>query len=455
MRNISVEVAGKLKDYYVDADIKGANNIEDPYKYFNYSYVNAKNEQYLSLFAGKDRLSKDICVKLSASEKLSNYEGEDVFDSTIDLRRKLSNACLDSLANLYRELFAKVSFGIVDTIMEHNIDPCLIPNYERVAEVIKDDKNWDVNIFTGHEYLIPFSERQKARFTTGMKLGAFVKNLMSIVHKFKKEFDLQESEVQKKKEEEVKELLEKLNIELSRLKQAQTLKGKLYLSCDPMDILSASDTNCKWSSCFSTGNGYGDQGCNAVNPLGVLNSDSVFIAYLNVNDSVYDFEGIEIPDKTLRAWVEIQEGYVKIAKTYPFDSMLFKKEVAKFIKELMPQYEILEEWESNKIRFRNVYSDPAKLAMKSSSFDKDLRVNDPVFNSSTYHELDDVSDALDDFVTCAGCGDMISESDAVWDEETEEWYCQSCYEELCAQREREEEERRRQDEEGDDYLFCC
>lgn len=456
MKRISAKVAEQLKDYYINAEIRGAEDISNPEEYFNLSYLDSKNEIIKKLFAEKDRLSKDICVKLSSKEKLSNYDGDDrdMYDKVPELRRDLRTECLEGLKIIYRELFAKIGFGIIEGLLAKGVDKCLIPNYERVAQELKEEEDWDLNVFTGHEFIIPFSERQKVRFSSGMKLGSFTKNLLSVIQKFKTVFELPETDDQRENQKRVQNLLEELNIALSRLKQQQNIKGKLFLSCDPMDYLSASDNNCKWGSCFSTGHGYADQGSNAVHALGVMNSNSVVIAYLNVNGSTYDFEGTPIPDKTLRAWVEIQDGYVKIAKTYPFDSEVFKREVAKFISELMPQYKVLEDWENQGMRFCRVYNDPAKIAMKTENFSGVHRIEDAIYGARSYDEIEDPSDSLNGAQECCDrCGDVMDRDDMIWDDETDAWYCPQCYNQLMEERREEEEEERRRDEEGEDDLF--
>ena len=120
-------------------------------------------------------------------------------------------------------------------------------------------------------------------------------------------------------EKEFMDSYESLLYDRSLLIQATNIEGTLVLSIDPMDIITASDNDCGWTSCFSLQN-TGE--CKASVYSAVIDPH-IMIAYLESPKEckfTYEDKKYTFSNKIWRAWVYYDENVLFVNKNYPFAS---------------------------------------------------------------------------------------------------------------------------------------
>lgn len=119
----------------------------------------------------------------------------------------------------------------------------------------------------------------------------------------------------------------------SQVVNGRKIKGKLVLSIDPMDYITASYNDLGWSSCYQPYSGEYKSSFNAW-----MNSDVSFIAYVESHSNPeIDFgnTGIKVSNKKWRTWVSVLPNYVHVNKPYPYQSDNLVSEVFDFVEELV------------------------------------------------------------------------------------------------------------------------
>ena len=83
-------------------------------------------------------------------------------------------------------------------------------------------------------------------------------------------------EFEKNYDTPMRDLFEKFRIKHSMVLNDKVLKGNLCISIHPMDFITMSDNNSKWSSCMS----WKEEGCYRVGTIEMMNSNNVVCCYL-------------------------------------------------------------------------------------------------------------------------------------------------------------------------------
>ena len=116
-----------------------------------------------------------------------------------------------------------------------------------------------------------------------------------------------------------KEQLKKLQNLASSFIQEDKIEGYLYLSCDPIDYLTISETNCGWRSCHSLDGDY------RAGNLNYMCDDTTIVAYLcsgNKEKLRCMPEGMKWYSKKWRMLVHINDGHcIYYSRQYPYSSV--------------------------------------------------------------------------------------------------------------------------------------
>lgn len=114
-----------------------------------------------------------------------------------------------------------------------------------------------------------------------------------------------------------KELLDKVQVGLSRFNESLQVRGVLELSIDPIDILSMSlNRTRRWTSCHDI-----FSGCYGAGPISYLLDESTFISQIllpSKQESRYEYQNI-IPDKIWRRMGMFSEDLdlILLSRSYP------------------------------------------------------------------------------------------------------------------------------------------
>lgn len=105
---------------------------------------------------------------------------------------------------------------------------------------------------------------------------------------------------------------------------------EVILSIHPLDFLTMSDNNCNWSSCVS----WQYSEINA--PRGtieMMNSPFSAVAYIENRDKEYVFCGKNIPNKSWRSLVFLDENFLVVGRNYPYRNEIVEDQLIQSLKE--------------------------------------------------------------------------------------------------------------------------
>ena len=245
----------------------------------------------------------------------------------------------------------------------------------------------------------------------------------------------------------LEEEYEEFRIAHSMILNDVNLKGTLCLSIHPMDYLTMSDNKSDWSSCMS----WIDDGCYKVGSMEMMTSSNVIVAYLKSSTSTFSFvEGgntYEWNSKRWRELIMVTPEVIASNKSYPYLQKDLTAIVLQWVAELArentdydfstkvenynEQYWVefdgfmYNDYENNErdyfyfIRhngcssFRTIYVDGYGMCLHCMG--------------SLDREDNFICDDCLDIHYCGCCGDVLGQDDdRVYDELSEEWYCQRC-----------------------------
>ena len=114
---------------------------------------------------------------------------------------------------------------------------------------------------------------------------------------------------------------EKWRNQISDVLTKKSFKANLVLSVHPLDFMSMSNNNCRWTSCVSW-----KTGIYASSVLEMLNSNNVILAYLESEKNFF-VQGKKVPNKSWRTLVYVTKDIICVGKNYPFSSEVLSKKV--------------------------------------------------------------------------------------------------------------------------------
>lgn len=108
----------------------------------------------------------------------------------------------------------------------------------------------------------------------------------------------------------------------------------LVLSINPIDFMTMSDNNAKWSSCMSWIN----DGCYHAGTIEMMNSNLAIVAYLkSKNDFLIKLDEdniLRMPNKTWRELVFFSKNFIVAGKAYPYQSDDISKQILDWLENL-------------------------------------------------------------------------------------------------------------------------
>lgn len=264
-----------------------AHNSEENIEFLIEKWHEAKtsNDNFKELFKDGLRIEKYIDIQTSLPA-LRNEEGERDRYKEFELQAKEFFRTLYLDMRLAKNL-ASFSFG------------------EKMCALFLSDANNFLN-YNFSKFELEFGLDKELQLETGVNKGIkkIIKKL-GLMDKYKKNYD---------------DLLTKK----SMLKQKSHIKGKLVLSIDPMDFLTASDNACNWTSCFSI------LGLEKASLLAMMQSKTACVAYIEA-EAPYAWG----TNKEWRAWVHIDDEAIFVNKGYPYKSTNLNHEIYSWISQLL------------------------------------------------------------------------------------------------------------------------
>ena len=325
------------------------------------------------------------------------------------------------------------------------------------------------NSYEGEEFKVVFEDKSVLKVCRGMKP-------MKILHKFVEKFG----------DEKAEETFEEFRLWHSRLLNQKTIDGELCLSIHPLDYMTMSDNNNGWTSCMRWSDKYGncDAGDYRTGTVECMNSPYIVIAYLHDPKHPMKFNGFEWDSKRWRELFIVNEGCITEIKGYPYQDENLTNTCIAWLKELAmknmgwtyddEEYNMREaiidtEEETIYIDFikpEHMYKDFGCLNKHAGRLNLDaLRANHKFYtkNVTTVHGniisyidipyggeatcmfcgrfIDDngyespdnavLCDRCESVMRCACCNDPISDDDAYYVEELDNYVCYDCYSNDC------------------------
>lgn len=129
------------------------------------------------------------------------------------------------------------------------------------------------------------------------------------------------------------EVFERFRIAHSQILNSTKVYGTLCLSIDPLDYITMSDNNNRWSSCMSWANHDGEYHGGTVE---MMNSPCVLLAYIKSDEDYYPC-GSEYPfsNKKWRQLIIADKDIILGNRHYPFNCEEAETEALRWVKEIM------------------------------------------------------------------------------------------------------------------------
>jgi hypothetical protein len=108
--------------------------------------------------------------------------------------------------------------------------------------------------------------------------------------------------------------------DISIINTDKEINAELVVSINPVDFITMSDNKSGWTSCMS----WIDNGAYSTGTIEMMNSNLAAVAYLRSSQD-FDYNGLEIPNKTWRTLVFIHKDILIVGKHYPYQSEVLAK----------------------------------------------------------------------------------------------------------------------------------
>lgn len=262
------------------------------------------NKSYLyKMFGNQFQISKDI-------------EFEADFD---ELYEKVSKSCFN--ANTSEEV-GKHSYAFYEEWFDRFVYSTSYQYKSKLYDVrnqlayMLDTTNLVRNVWNGSSFSVynPQNPEKPIRVSTGSKLT-------KMIGKIAFAYDIP--------------YFEDFRIRHSQALNQKKLKGRLTLSIHPLDYMTMSDNECKWSSCMS----WKEDGCYRQGTVEMMNSPMVLVAYLEStnNPMAIPLSNGKIEYWNSKKWRElfiVNNNIICEVKSYPYRNKYITGEVLNWLKEL-------------------------------------------------------------------------------------------------------------------------
>ena len=118
--------------------------------------------------------------------------------------------------------------------------------------------------------------------------------------------------------------------DISVINTDKEIDAELVLSINPVDFITMSDNKSGWTSCMS----WIDDGGYSTGTIEMLNSNVAVVAYLR-NPQSFNYNDLDIPNKSWRTLVFIHKDILLVGKHYPYQSEVLAKIVLDKIQEIV------------------------------------------------------------------------------------------------------------------------
>lgn len=252
---------------------------------------------------------------------------------------------------------------------------------------------------------------------------------------------------------------EEFRIKHSQILNQKKIKGNLCLSIHPLDYITMSDNACGWSSCMRW---YSDEDTDCGEyrrgTLEMMNSSKCVVAYIE-SDQKYKWGNEEHQKWNSKKWRElfyVDDEFIISNTSYPYENRFLEKKAFNMLRQIAhqnlnlnfseePEYFSLREPISNKdliiryITMRIMYNDFGRSDHKimveknAKCGERILSMEAPVYCLNCGMEIlnsgkEVICNDCEGTVECFYCGEKISLSDALYDDDGNPC-CDYCYDE--------------------------
>ena len=197
---------------------------------------------------------------------------------------------------------------------------------------------------------------------------------------------------------------EYFRLEHSRILNQKFFRGNLVLSIHPLDYMTMSDNDSKWSSCMS----WKKNGCYRLGTVEMMNSPYVVVAYLTSDTDMelsgYNDETIPWNNKKWRSLFIVHPDCIAAVKGYPYKASALNDVCFDWLRELAENF-----WTTKYLDKEIFYNGENTESGVPISFETDMMYND--FDDGEIHEILLSKDAscvalnYSGVCNCMGCGE--------------------------------------------------
>lgn len=263
-----------------------------------------KSKFLAKIFKDNLILKKEVVIKSPHELVAAEMEKRLVYFSFRD-----SNMDFDTLKDFQRRIL-----NLVDELYENDcIDFALKEAMHNVdGDLLADNKfidRWNPSDRKSFKVIHPSNKEKSFTVSFGMKL-------MKVYNKFATAFGIAG--------------FDEYAVAHSQILNTTNLKGTLCLSIHPLDYMTMSDNNSKWTSCMSWREG----GEYRQGTVEMMNSDCIVVGYLE-SSTPMDIFGTKWNNKKYRSLYCVNENVIANIKGYPYKSLEIDKIVIDWLKELV------------------------------------------------------------------------------------------------------------------------
>lgn len=357
-------------------------------------------------------------------EERKKFLRDKIFKSEVVIEKdiKTDSSHVDfSKAKLVNEYTEELKNALSRTVRFSSI-------FELIDMIFEKVRIADMSISSSVE--LETKEGFKFKYNEGMSLVKIIENF---IHK---------TEVTPQNAESIRNIVDKLAIEKSKIKQSSGGEGKLAISIHPNDFLTLSDNDSGWGSCYTLSKLSSYAGSTTT----LMQTPSVFVVYFHSGSNSFlkseEYEGWN--SKTWRMLAYLTPEGLMFGNQYPFSSSFLEDEAISMVLEQLEEVYIenpMVEYTTNKSDA--VYND---LERKNSNyrrfvseenFDRVKNIHVPIiedkmcmFSAEWYRPYSGSVSQITigrghvNLESCSECGEIFAESDL-----DENYNCEDCREE--------------------------